>query len=253
MKNNRIIWGLVALVVLATITISLGTPDSYSQQSSAKHSSPTPKPESPFGDLSKYPVADYNAPEPTNAAEREERKIKNKRYDVSLPVLKNPPPEATAVGGSDVESIPSAIPFTESGLIIIGKILNSKALLSSDKKGIYSEYCVQIQTILKQDKQKKLQTDEIITIDRAGGVVQYPNAQKILYLLDWQDLSEVNGRYVIFLNNDNDQNPNYKLLTAYQLKNGKVTALDNHDDFREFNRMSETDFIKLVLSKNNQR
>ena len=81
----------------------------------------------------------------------------------------------------------------------------------------------------------------------------YPNGQKILYLIDWQDLPEPAGRYVFFLSKDDDKNPNYKILTAYQLKDDKVTALDNHPDFREFNGMSKTDFIKLVLSKNNRR
>jgi hypothetical protein len=33
------------------------------------------------------------------------------------------------------------------------------------------------------------------------------------------------------------------------LSDGKITALDNHPNFREFNGKSETDFIKLVLSK----
>lgn len=253
MKNNRIIWGLVALVVLITIGATLGTPDSYSQQNSTKQSS-TPTPDNSSNqDLSKYAVVDYDTPLPENVAEREERRIKNKRYDKNLLVMKNPDPRYTASIFSDVEPVPPAIPFSESKLIIIGEILNSKALLSNEKKGIYSEYCVRIQTIFKQDKWKKHQTDEIITMDRAGGRVRYPNAQEILYSLDWQDLPEVNGRYVIFLNNDDEQNPNYKILTAYQLKNGKVKALDNHDDFREFNGISETDFIKLVSSKNNRR
>lgn len=242
-------WGIVALVVLITLAITFGTTGSYSQQSSTAQL-PTPTPENnSHADLTKYAVVDYDALEPTNAAEREERKLKNKRYDVSLPVVKNPPPEATMVGGSDVEPVPPALPFAASKLIVIGKILNSKAFLSNEKKGIYSEYSVQIETILKESKRKKLQTGENISVDRAGGRVRYANSQEILYLLDWQDLPEVNGRYLFFLSNDDDQNPNYKILTAYRLKNGKVTALDNHDDFREFNGKSETDFIKLILSR----
>jgi hypothetical protein len=241
MKSNRIIWGIVALVVLVTIAVSFGTISSYSQKETPKEQD-----KNPFGDLSKYPIAEYDAPEPANAAEREERQIKNKRYDKKLLVMKNPGPEDIASIVSDAEPVPPAIPFAESSLIIIGKIQNSKASLSNDKSGVYSEYSVRIQTILKDDK---LRTGETITFDRTGGVVQYPNGQKMLYLNDWQSLPEVNGRYVIFLTKDDDQNPNYCILTAYQLKDGKVTALDNHPDFREFSGMSETDFIKLVLSK----
>jgi len=246
-------WGLVALVVLTTIAVTLGTPDSYSQQNSTKRSSmPTPDNNS-NQDLSKYAVVDYDTPLPENVAEREERIIKNKRYDKSLLVARKPHPETTTRIASDAEPVPAAIPFAESSLIVIGEILSSKALLSNDKSGVYSEYSVYVQTILKEDKRKKLQKDEAISMDRTGGVVRYPNGQTVLYMNDWQDLPEVNGRYIIFLSKDDDQNPNYKILTAYQLKNGKLTALDNHPDFREFNGMSETDFIKLVSGKNNRR
>jgi len=244
MKNNRIIWGLVALVVLTTLVVSFGTMSSHSQQDNSKKQD-----KNPFGDLSKYPVVDYDEPEFANDPEREERKIKNKRYDVSLPVFKKPHPETGSVGGSDIEPVSPAIPFAESRLVVIGEILNSRALLANEKKGIYSEYSVKIETILKEDEQRKLKIDKTITVDRAGGVVRYPNGQKVLYLLSWQNLPELNERYLFFLSSDDDKNPNYKILTAYQLKIGYVTALDNHPHFLEFNGMSETDFIKLVLSK----
>lgn len=242
MKTNRLIWGLTALIVLITIAVSFGTMSSYSQKETPKE-----RDNAGFGDLNKYPVVDYNAPEPENVAEREERRLKNKRYDKYLLVAKEPHPETAVTIASDAETLPSAIPFAESNLIITGEIINSKASLSNDKSGVYSEYTVRILTILKEDNQKKWQTNELITIDRAGGVVQYPSGQKVLYMNDWQELPEVNARYVFFLNYEDAKNPNYKLLTAYRLENNKVTALDNHPDFREFNGKSETDFINLVL------
>ena len=230
------------------MAVTFGTRDSRSQEKSQCQAQSTPA-SATLEDLSKYPVVDYDAVESFTAPELEQRVIKNKRYDTSLGVLKNPPFKATGVGGSDVEPLSPAIPFSESGLIVIGEVLNSKALLSNEKKGIYSEYSLKLQTILKEDKQKKLQTGETITIDRAGGVVRYPSGQKILYLLDWHNLPESGRRYVFFLNNDNDQNPNYKILTGYELEGGKVKALDNHENFREFNGVNEKDFIKLILSK----
>ena len=244
MKNNRIIWGLVILVVLVTIAISFGNSIGYSQKETPKEQN-----KNPFGDFSKYPTADYNAPEITNTAERQERIIKNRRYDKKLSVITSPAPDDIAAISSDAESEPAAIPFAESKLIIIGEILSSKAFLSNEKKGIYSEYSVRIQDILKEDKQKKWQLDETITMDRAGGVVCYPNGQKMLYRNDWQNFPEVNGRYVIFLANDDEQNSNYSLLTAYRLQDGKITALDKSPEFREFDGKNETDFIKLILSK----
>jgi hypothetical protein len=164
-------------------------------------------------------------------------------------VLKYAPPEITEVGGSDVESVPPAIPFAESRLIVIGEILDSKALLSNEKKGIYSEYSLKIQTILKKDKDKKLQKSETITIDRAGGVVRYPSGQKILYLLDWQQLPSSGNRYLFFLAKEESDNPNYKIITGYQLADKKVIALDNLAIFREFNGKNEGEFIKLIFQQ----
>ena len=246
MNRNKLIGGLTLTLVLVTIAVSFGTMSSYSQKEV-----PSQKNENPFEDLSKYPTVEYDAPEPTNAVEREERRIKNKRYDVNLPIIKNPHPEDTALIGSDVEPLPSAIPFAKSRVVIIGEILNSKAFLSNEKKGIYSEYSVRIENILKEDKKKKLKIDEIIMIDRAGGVVQYPNRQKMLYLNDWQNLPKINTRYILFLEKDNDQNPNYKILTGYQINDNKITALDNHPDFEKFNGKSEEDLINQIL-KNKQ-
>lgn len=248
MKRNRLIWGFIAVIVLITFTVSFGTMSGYSQKETSEQI------EGPFGDLGKYPTAEYNALEPVNLAEREERRTKNKRYDKYLFVAKNPHPETAATLKSHGEPMPSALPTAESNLIIIGKIVSSKAWLSNDKSGVYSEYSVQIQNVLKNDQQKKLQTDEIITIDRAGGVVVYPNGQKVLYLNDWQRLPEINERYVLFLSKNESQNLNYKLLTGYKLKSNGVIALDNNPDFREYNEKSERDFINFILNggKNNE-
>lgn len=243
MKSNRIIWGLVSLVVLVTIAVSLGTVSSYSQKDTTKEQD-----KSPFGDLSKYSIADYDAVEPKNASEREERTLKSKRYDKYLLVLKNPAPGDIASFAYDAEPLPSAIPSAESSLIIIGEVINSKASLSNDKSGVYSEYSVQVENVLKEDKQKKLRVGEIITADRAGGLVRYSSGQTMLYLNSWQDLPEIKGRYVFFLSND-AQNPNYKIQTGYRLKNNKVTALDRHPRFREFDGIIETDFISLISSR----
>ena len=65
-------------------------------------------------------------------------------------------------------------------------------------------------------------------------------------MIAWQYLPELGGRYLFFLNNEDDESPNYKILTGYQLKNGIVNALDNHPSFREFNGMSEADFVSQV-------
>lgn len=244
MKSNRMAWGIVALVVLATIAISFGTTNSYSQKETTQDQT-----RSPFGDLSKYASANYDVPTPASSAENETRKIKNKRYDKKLFVQEKPNPETIASVVHDAEPIPSAIPFTASKLVIIGEIIKSGASLSNDKTGIYSEYAVNLQTTLKEDKKSSLPIGKTITVDRSGGVVNYPNGQKVLYLIAWQGFPEIGGRYLFFLDRTDDDNPNYRIITAYRLKDGTVTALDNPSNFLEFNGMKETEFTNLVLGQ----
>jgi hypothetical protein len=236
---------VLGLVVLVTMTISFGSITSYSQQDNSKNQYTNG-----LEYLKKYPVADYDAPEPPNAAERKERKEKNKRYDKKSFVIVNPRPEFIMSTIYDAEPVPSAIPFSQSKLVIVGEILNAKALMSNDKSGVYSEYAVQIQTVLKEDKERKLHLGQSIFVDRMGGGVRYSNGQTIHYLNSWQDLPESAGRYLLFLKNDDGKNPNYRIITAYRLKNDKVSALDYPRDFRKFDEMNESDFIKLVLSRN---
>lgn len=249
MKNNRIMWGIVALVVLTTIAIALGTLEIHSQQNSANQSSATPTPNHDGSEvLNKYAVVDYDAPEPTNATEREERKQKNKRYDNQDWVFKNPHPDDSGVGRFDETPPPSIIPITESDLVIVGKVVNVTAHLSNDKLGVYSEFTIQIRQILKNDASQKVEREDSVTADRAGGFVRYPNGQKVLYRLSERALPKVGNEYVFFLTNDK-QSPNYEILTLYELKESGVTQLDSGRSFDDFKNASKQNFIEMIHKK----
>lgn len=241
MKNNRIMWGIVALVVLVTLAVSFGTETGLSQKDTSKEQD-----EDFFEKINHIPVVNYDTPESRSAAEREQRTIKNKRYDDILHVSKKPNPEYTLSITSDAEPIPPRIPYVESKLVIIGKTTTAAAFLSNEKEGIYSEFSVNIETILKKDEKRDLKTDETITMDRAGGIVLYPGGNKMLYMNDWQHMPKTNQRYLLFLDKDDEQNPNYKLITGYELENGKVTALDQSNIFGKYDGMSEKEFVDKV-------
>jgi hypothetical protein len=249
MNSRRVTWTIVALFILSTIAVTLGTSGGQTRQRAEPE--PTPPTANPFGDLSRYPVATLDAPEPSNALEREARRIKNKRYDSGLIVAMNPHPDDTASIFSDAEPVPPAIPSEESALIVMGEVQDSKGLLSNEQKTIYSEFSIVIRSILKEDPKKKLKVGELIYADRSGGVVLYPNGQKILYLNDWQDLPERTKKYLLFLDREDDPNPNYRIITGYQLQDGSVTALDKYSIFTELNGTKVADLIRRVLNKSN--
>lgn len=248
MKNNRIIWGLVALVVLTTITVSSGTMDSYSQQNSA-NSSATPTPNNDGSEeWLKYAIVDYSAPLPENAVEREERKLKNKRYDNQDWVFKNPHPNTGGVGLFDEKTPVPLFPVDESALVIVGKISNAAAYLSNDKGGVYSEFTIRADQILKNDASKKVKQGNSVIADRAGGDVRYPNGQKVFYENSTKELPQVGREYIFFLASDK-KNPNYEILTLFELKDSRVIRLNYEHNFDDFENISKQNFIETVRKK----
>ena len=198
MKHSRLPWGIAVLVV----TISFGPSLTHGQQENSKQR-----------DLTKYPIVDFAAAaDPSDAAERERKKEKDKRYEKRPFIITKPQPDVTGSTLFDNELRPeSAFPFKESKLVITGVILGS--LMSSTKSTVYSEYSVRIERILKQAGQE-IQVGQLVDMDRMGGRVRYPNGAVILYLNDWQDLPELCERYLFFLDAEDHKNPNYKLITA---------------------------------------
>lgn len=239
MKSNRTIRKLVSLVGLTAMTVLFGTMTDYSQKDVSK------EPDNKGSrDLSRFLVVDYNAPESKNAVEREERKQKNKRYDNRDWVSKNPHPETTGRSCDDCISPPPAIPVNESNLVIIGEIISAGAFLSNDKKGIYTEYEIRIDETLKVENSNKIALKDSINADRAGGSVRYSSGRKVFYQMSEQQLPRVGSRYLLFLNNS-DQSPNYNILVAYELINGKVYPLDDGQP-RNLKETDETEFVKKV-------
>jgi hypothetical protein len=243
MKSNKI-WGSVLIIVLTTIAVSLGTIGSHSQQDTSKKQDNKEVRE----DWSKYLVVDYDAPEPANLEEREKRKLKNKRYDNQHWVVKNTRPDIVRVGLVDEVPPPPMIPAVESDFIIVGEIIDANAHLSNDKRGVYSEYTVQVSEILKEDGLNKVKLGHSVTVDREGGFVRYPNGQKLLYRHSDKDLPQIGSRYVLFLINA-ERSPNYRILTGYELKESNVIPLDTAIASENFTGISELNFIKVIRNR----
>jgi hypothetical protein len=243
MKSNRIMWGLVALIVLTTLAISFGTMSSHSQQEASKKQDNQLQKE----DFSKYPIADYNAQKPENLEKLQDRIEKSKRYDNQYIVSSKPHPETDGATIYDETSLPEAIPDKKSNLIVTGQIVSAEAFLSNDKKGVYSEYTITIEEILKGDN-TNLTSGSTITMDRLGGYVRYPNGQKVLYRKAGLDLPSVGSRYVLFLKTSGNS-PNYEVITGYELKEGSVIPLDSAVDFSSVTEKKEKGFKSLIRKK----
>jgi hypothetical protein len=247
MKSNRIMWLVVMLVVFVTMSITFGTRDSRSQEKTVNPVQATPD-NGGYEDLSKYAVVNYYESEPETFDARQNRKRANERYDDLRWVIKNPHPNTDGVGLDDELAPPEIIPVAKSDLIMIGEIKAANAHMSNDRRGVYSEFTIQVQDILKNDAVKKVEDGKSVIADREGGAVLYPNGQKVIYQVSNRKLPSTGNEYIFFLTSDK-QSPNYKILTLYQLNGDEILRLDYGRNFDEFKNAGKTIFIESIRNK----
>lgn len=115
------------------------------------------------------------------------------------------------------------LPAAESDLIVEGEAIGSAAFLSNDKNNVYSEFTIRVAKTFKA-ADLSVSTGDAITAERPGGRVRYPDGRIVRYRVVGQGSPRTGRTYVFFLlRGDPDT---YKILTAYEVADGKVSALD---------------------------
>jgi hypothetical protein len=153
------------------------------------------------------------------------RRAKSVKFDHWSWVRESVGSEATEVNMiNDWQLGVAPLPITKSDAIVVGTILSGKAFFSNDRSGIYSEFSVNVSEWIKQfDSDSKNGVD--ITAQRAGGRIRYSAGNIVTYRISGQEMPQLNSRYVLFLSYDK-QGDVFSILTAYQLLDNKVHALD---------------------------
>jgi hypothetical protein len=173
------------------------------------------------------PVAEYAAPEPSDAQERALRRLRGHRFDKrdNQPLAELPP---------GVENLPlinhwdnnlPALPAAQSDLVVLGTITDDKAYLSPDKTGVYSEFGVKVEAVLKSDARAPVTPGNVITATREGGGVRFPSGRTQYYRIHRQGLPRAGGRYLLFLKENQDAQ-DFTIITGYALSGGEVLPLD---------------------------
>lgn len=181
-------------------------------------------------DFSRFPIADYNAPESSDPAIRDKHQTKGRKYDDKyMPPISENTDKVFSISDWDV-GLP-ALPVERSAAVVIGKIISSKAFLTPGKTGIYSEFEVAVDSVVKNDPDNPIKTDTKITVERNGGRVRMPSGKIVLSWVNHQNMPREGGRYVLFLTHDfqtrNDTRKDFYLLTGYELADGQVRLLDD--------------------------
>jgi hypothetical protein len=195
-------------------------------------------------DKTVWPITDYVVTLPTDdPAKREKRNARNKRYNKShFRVHPDDPGENTTLVDAADQKQP-ALPLYPSVVVLIGSVNEAQAFLSEDRTGVYSEFNISVERILKRSDQGSM-LRSVVEVERQGGRVKFASGKVHWYSVDKENMPLVGKRYVFFL--DGDVNGDLQILTAYQLENGKVIPLDELPQFRLFDGKDEAEFLNTL-------
>ena len=198
---------------------------------------------------SRFPIADYNAPEDPEPAKRAKRKARNERHNNSMMGVKGgltAPPDSgdEIVLRTDWEVNVPQLPAAQSSVVVTGEIVDANAYISADKNGVYSEFGLRVEETLKKDDTWAVSAGEVISVERQGGRVRYLSGRVEWYRIALQDLPLVNHRYVLFLKRMDEDS--FSIITGYELSEGHVYALDSASQFRALDGADEIAFLQSV-------
>lgn len=192
-----------------------------------------------------FPMVDYNEPSLPDTEEHRAKKEKKKRFNnlgnwvsaITQPYIA----ENVSLSGGYLNF--PALPVANSDIILTGVVGETKANLSENKRNVFSEFAVAVETVFKTNNQQAKQ-GSVMIVDRIGGFVKYPNGQIVLYRRTGIYMPKIGARYLFFLNSINKHD--YGILTAYELTEAGVIPLDMSSQFFVLEGKSETEILQQV-------
>jgi hypothetical protein len=231
MKSQARAAGLTALLLALAVT-------SMSALRGQHQSTHPPKEQQ--SDDEPLPVVDYTDRSHEKDAKR---RAKGKRYDDGA-VEKEVWKDLIVALTNDWEVGLPALPVGKSDLIVAGTVLDARAYLSPGNTGVYSEFTVKVDEILK-DSATSVSTGDLIAVDREGGRVRYPSGYIVTHYVTGYGMPRPNKRYVLFLKREEE---NLTIVTGYELHEKKVRTLDHAKKFKKFEGTSEDAFLSEIRS-----
>ena len=91
------------------------------------------------------------------------------------------------------------LPFEEADTVLVGEVIRIQPFLSSDKKGIYTEYVIRVADSIKSAPGTSPSAGDSLTILREGGAVRLPNGQVAEHRLINDVTPAINQSYLFCL------------------------------------------------------
>ena len=212
---------IAALGVLILTTALASRRERRNEQKTARQENP---------DFSRFPIADFHAPEPLDANLRAAHEAKGRKYSKKhMPQISDDTYQIFSNSDWDVR-LP-ALPVEQSAAVVIGTVRSAHAYVTREKTGIYSEFQVAVETVIKNEPDNMIKTEAKITVERNGGRARMPSGKTVISWVSHQNMPRVGGRYLLFLTHQfetpNDAPKDFYLLTGYELRDGQVHLLDD--------------------------
>lgn len=220
-RENSVLMMITAIIV--SVAAAISTFSSNNQIARPAQGQQNTQNEKIEEQENRFPIADYNEPQPSDPQVLQGRREKGAKYD--RPEVTVDPYSELVVGSPHWATGLPALPIQQSTAVVIGTVTGSQARMSNNKKGVYSEFTLQVEDVLKNNGEKPLTPNSIVMLDREGGRVRLPSGKLGIYYISGQKMPRVGRRYVFFLSGNNLAG--FTIVTGYELREGKVSPLDN--------------------------
>jgi len=227
--------GLLFLIGILITTTTIASLRRFGQQN-------PPRSNRQLIDRASWPVTDYVVPQAADPETAAKRKARAKKHDKSdFRVHPDDPSENTTLVDAVDRTLP-AFPVGQSTAVLIGSVIDSHAFLSDDRTGIYSEFTIRVDDVLKSDS-SDLVSGCLADVERQGGRVRFPSGRTHWYSVDKENMPSSGRQYVFFLTRKNLEE-GFQVLTAYEFRGGRVFPLDELPQFISQHGRSGTAFMK---------
>ncbi len=194
-------------------------------------------------------------PESSDPELRAKRLAKDKRYDGGKGNI-NENSEVIFSSRHWAEGL-SALPVDKSDAIVLGRVNNAEAFVTSEKTAVYSEFTICIESVLKNDALNSISLTGPLVIEREGGRVRLPSGRVALSYTSGMGMPRVGKRYIFFLTHkfpDGEvDGQDFSILTAYELNAGRVNPIDSpgggtHPLATKYRNSDESSFLSDLQS-----
>lgn len=193
---------------------------------------------------SRWPITDFIVSLPQDPDKALKRNKRNKKFNKSqFRVHPKDPSENSVIVDAVDPKLPD-LPVANSSDIFIGTVVASQAYITEDQTGVYSEFTINVSRVLKT-ADPNLSAGSLVEVQRQGGQVRFPAGRIHWYSVDKENMPESGCQYVFFVARDAEHNT-LKIITAYEIKNGKMQPLDEMPQFRRHAGKDEAGFLEAL-------